>query len=284
MNTRPQGDKSQVTLRITKLRDRTTWRSASGQANVTVEGHLLNVRAGDRLRVFAMLNTSAVPRNPGEFDYRRFLRTSRQLCGLHVADPSGVVVLGAGPWWSLRRWVYALRSGCDELLWKHICHPRAPLASAVLLGAREQVDRERNEDFFVTGTVHLLAISGLHVGILAYMFWFVARTGFFPRRAAIVTTMTFVILYALLTEARPPVVRATILIVVFCTAQLLGRQALSFNTLAAAGIVVLLINPAQLFQAGTQLSFLAVATLVCCAPLLMPRPVHDPLDRLITDT
>jgi competence protein ComEC len=166
-------------------------------------------------------------------------------------------------------------------LWRHVGHQRAGLAAAVLLGAREQLDEDRTEDFFATGSIHLLAISGLHVGILVYFFWLAARTTLLTRRAALVAAAVFVVLYALLTDARPPVVRAAVLIVVLCTARLLWRQTLAFNSLAAAGIFVLMLNPAQSFQVGTQLSFLAVATLACCGHWLGPRAPQDPLDRLI---
>jgi competence protein ComEC len=74
------------------------------------------------------------------------------------------------------------------------------------------------------------------------------------------------------------------LVVVVCLALWTGRRATGFNTLAAAAIVVLAINPATLFLAGTQLSFLAVATLIAFGPLLAPQPTLDPLDRLIAAT
>jgi len=284
MNSLPQDDQTEVLLQVKSLRNGLTWQAVSGRANMRVEGHLLGVRSGDRIRVFGLISRPGTPRNPGEFDFQRFLRTRGQLCSIRATHPACVTMLAQGTNASPRRLLNDLRQHCDQWLWKNINRERAGLAAAVLLGAREQVDRQRNEDFFTTGTVHLLAISGLHVGMLAYMCWMLARTGLVPRHWAILTTMTFVILYACLTDSRPPVVRATILVVGVCAAKFLGRQALSFNTIAAAGIIVLCINPAQLFQAGTQLSFLAVATLACCAPLLMPKTTSDPLDRLISNT
>ena len=115
--------------------------------------------------------------------------------------------------------------------------------------------------FLETGTIHLLVISGLNVGILAACLFFVdadrpgaARLGAGDRGLGCV-------LYAVTTDAQPPVVRATVMVLVACLAMLLGRRALAFNSIAAAGLVVLALNPAELFQAGTQLSFLSVAVL-----------------------
>jgi competence protein ComEC len=89
----------------------------------------------------------------------------------------------------------------------------------------------------------------------------------------------------MLTAARPPVVRAAVLISVLCVARLLGRRAFDFNTLAFAALILLAINPTNLFQTGTQLSFLAVATLACAQPLLVifGKP-EDPLQRLISQS
>jgi competence protein ComEC len=134
-----------------------------------------------------------------------------------------------------------------------------------------------------TGTIHLLSISGLHVGILSGGVWLLARVGWLSRKKTLALAGLFVVLYTLLTEARPPVVRAAVLVVVMCTARFLGRQAFSGNTLAAAGLVVLGINPSAFFHAGTQLSFLAVAT-IALIPRSSTAGVADPLTRLIAET
>ncbi len=284
MNPIPQGDATKVRLQVHEVRDGLLWHNLTGDVSLTIDGHLLDIYVGDRVRVFGVLNCPEAPRNVGEVDRRRILRVRGELCSLRAKHPNCVQVVLRGSWASVRRWFYEFRADCNRLLWKNVDHEQAGLAAAVLLGARQQVDRRRNEDFFLTGTIHLLAISGLHVGMLAYMIWMVARSGIASRNGAILITAISIVLYAMLTNSRPPVIRATILIVAFCAARLSGRQAFSFNTLAMAGLVVLLMNPAELFRTGTQLSFLAVATLACSAPLLMPPMIDDPLDRLIANS
>ncbi|MEM7453445.1 MAG: ComEC/Rec2 family competence protein, partial [Planctomycetota bacterium] len=140
------------------------------------------------------------------------------------------------------------------------------------------------ETFLLTGTVHLLAISGLHVGILAGLFFVLYRADLISRNTCLICTILFVVFYAWLVEFRPPVSRAAILIVLFCLARLIGRTSSSFNWLAIAGLLVLVINPADLFQVGPQLSFLAVATIVAGFRWIAPRKSSDPLQRLIDST
>lgn len=285
MRTMPAEEQSVLTIHARRVRDGNTWQRTSGRVNIMCDGELQGVRAGDRLRIFGLLSSPSRALNPGEFDFAAHQRRRRELCRINCDVPECISVIKPA---SFRRPVDRLqqiRDRGDALLWKHLRHDRAGLAAAVLLGMREQVDPERMQDFMTTGTVHLLAISGLHVGILAAGFWFLARFGWLSRRKTLLMAIGLVVFYAALTDARPPVVRAAVLISVMCVARLLGRRALEFNTLAVAGLIVLAMNPTNLFQTGTQLSFLAVATLACSQQLSLAfvRP-EDPLDRLISQS
>ena len=280
----PQTDKSELLVWITSVRDGQVMLPASGSADLDVGGFLEHVRAGDRVRIMAQGSRSAAPLNPGEFDFATYQRARRLNCRLFAEFPESVTLLERGSLWSPRRWLANLRRGGSDLLRQYIVPHRATLASAVLLGTREQLDPTRNEDYLVTGTIHVLSISGLHVGILAAGFFIVLRTGLVPRRITLMATIALTIGYALLTDLEPPVVRASILVITGCLALWTGRSSFGFNALAAAGIAVLALNPASLFLTGPQLSFLAVATMIAFQSLLMPVQIDDPLDRLIART
>lgn len=282
LETFSKGDRSHLALRIEAIRDGADWRPARGRVRLTVAGHLPGVRPGDRLQIWAALMSTTTPRNPGEFNYAAWQRSRGSLCHLHASHPACVQILQRRSGVSLRGWLNRLRHAGTRLLRRHIDHRNAGLASAVLLGEREQVDRDRADEFFRTGTVHLLAISGLHLGILAFGFWVVARACRLPRRRTLLVAIGLTLVYALVTDARPPVLRAAILICTACGARLGGRPASGLNTLALAALVVLAVNPAHVFEAGTQLSFLAVATLARTSRIWLGgvEPV-DPLRRLI---
>ncbi len=281
-----RGDQMQFDVRVVQVRDGIQWRPAAGKAGVIVEGHLLTVRAGDRLQLFGQAQRLQPPLNPGEFDFAARERSERKLCRVWVEHPDAVTVVQRGSSLSWRRVVHAVRDRGDRLLWRYVGHERAPLASALLLGSREQLDRAEIEPFFVTGVMHVLAISGLHVGILAMGFFLLVRLGWVQRRTALKTAIVLFVFYAALTGAQPPVVRATVLIVVMCVGRLMGRPVLAFNTLAAAAVVVLAMNPSELFDTGAQLSFIAVAALSLAAKWVAPWGglPEDPLDRLIAQT
>ena len=129
--------------------------------------------------------------------------------------------------------------------------------------------------FVATGTVHLLVVSGLHVGILATGLFFALRMGFLRRGTALTLVAALVVAYAMIVGARPPVIRAAVLVVLLCMAAATGRRPLGFNSLAAAALVVLAMNPADLFRTGTQLSFLAMATFSYSYPWLLRSTRQD---------
>lgn len=286
MRSLPTYDRTRLVVDVEAIRDSEHWRPTTGRATLTIEGHLLGVSPGDRLKVFAQLSRPAPPSNPGEFDFAQHLRRQRQTSRLFTSFPDCVTRMDVNheAGLNISERIASVRSRGEKMLFKNIDQPRAGLASALLLGQRAGVERDTTEAFVQTGTVHLLAISGLHVGILASALMLILRLGWLPQRAALLGVIALTISYAFLADARPSVVRAAILVVVFCFSIYLGRPTLRFNTLAAAGLVVLLFQPLELCSMGTQLSFLAVGTLICAAPMFERWQQQDVLTRLIEST
>ena len=284
LSPRPLEGRSRLKLRISAIRHGDVWRPARGRVSLTVRGRLQHVQAGDSIRVFGFLSLPSHPQNPGEFDFANFLRVKRELCSLSATCPAAVMPLKQGNARSPLRWIPGIRQRGQQLLAQHIQPVHVPLAAALLLGSREQLEIEQTEMFLTSGTIHLLAISGLHIGILAGGVFLLAAVLHLSHRTTFMLVVAFVVSYALITDARPPVIRASILIVLMCCARIAGRHALGFNLLAGAAILVFALHPAHLFQIGTQLSFLAVATLMSIAPWLQWRFPEDALDRLIVTT
>jgi competence protein ComEC len=277
-------DRTRLDVELLGIRDGDAWRPASGVATLFVDGHLLGVQPGDRLRVFVQLGAFHKPANPGEFDFARQARISGRLCWLRSEFPECVTVAARGSGWNVAHVPDSLRAGGDALLWQSLGPRRSGLASAMFLGSREELEPDQTQAFLETGTIHLLVISGLNVGILASCLFWTMRVGLVPRRWALALVAMATVLYAATTDAQPPVVRATVMVLVACLAMVLGRRVLGFNSIAAAGLVVLALNPAELFQAGTQLSFLSVAVLAWFSRERIGRRQLDALDRLIAST
>jgi competence protein ComEC len=245
-----------------------TWERVSGRCTARVRGHVEKIAAGDEVVIFGHLSLTSPPLNPGVWDPSWVARMRRLLCRLDIAHPSCITLSSSASAWNPRWFVPRLRFALQTSLLRHIDEPAGGLAVAVLLGNREHVPPSTFDSFLVTGTIHLLAISGLHVGILAYSLLYGLTLLRVPRPAALWGVMVFCLLYALLTGVRAPVLRATVIVWVACLGTLWYRPNFSFNSLAAAGVIVLSINPAQLFAPGAQLSFVAVAAIIWIVPTI----------------
>ena len=267
-------------IRCRSIRNGSTWMPCSGRVTLTAPESEMALHAGDRVRIVGRLRRINPPTNPGSFDFRNFYRQRRILAAIYCPQSDSIEVVKRS---QSGAWQASLRDRLNNLAWQHLPPQQASLASAILLGNREQLTTSRREAFLRTGTVHLLAISGLHVGILACCFFFLFRCGWLSRSVCLILTIAFVLFYAWLVEFRPPVVRASILIVLFCIARVFGRSGLSSNVLALAALLVLAINPTDLFSLGTQLSFLAVAAIGFGNQWIFNHRT-DPLQQLIAVT
>ncbi|MGE0607555.1 MAG: ComEC/Rec2 family competence protein [Pirellulales bacterium] len=280
----PRVDHTRLEVAVRGIRDGGGWRPASGRALLIVDGHLLGVHAGDRLRLFGHVARPRSPGNPGEFDFSAHARGQGRLSLIRCDFPDCVSVLTPGHRLGWRGFLAAMRSVGDALLWRSLHAERSGLAAALLLGAREELDQERSDAFLKTGTVHVLAISGMHIAILAGALFWGLRIGMLPRRASLLAVALVTVLYTVLTDSQPSAVRAMVLVIVVCIAQMARRPVSAVNSLAAAALVVLAINPGDLFSIGAQLSFLAVAALIWFGRWWEARYRPDALAQLIAET
>ncbi len=273
-----------VPFRVTMVRSGTTWETASGETEIYVSGDNLSVRPGEPITVFAQATRPEAALNPGEFDFANWSRGRRRRILLRCNFPECLQPTGQARERSPWNPIQMARQFIDGKLTAAIPPNLDGLAETIFLGRRERLDDATDDAFRQTGTVHLLALSGLHLGILAFIAYQLLRwipaPVWFPGLALLLLTTG----YLLLVDARPPIVRASILVGAFCVATILFRRHAFWNTLALAWIVVVCWNPTEIFQAGTQLSFVAVATLAWLADVQRQFRTVDPLKKLIAET
>lgn len=282
----PAGSRSQLTVEVTGVRDGVQWLSASGECRLRVEGELAGISRGDRLRIFGQFGRARSALNPGQYNWASAERGAGRFVELYCRAPQCVSVIEPEESILTGNWLDKVAYWCQFQLSKYIGPENDDLALALLLGARERLDDSEFESFLKTGTVHLLVVSGLHVGFLAGLVWLLVRAGLVPQRSGVLVTAVLVVAYAAIVGGRPPVVRATILVLFGLWMLVIGRRASRWNLLAAAALVVLAYNPSELFRGGTQLSFLSVGALSWYAGKIYENKDKyvDPLTRLIRDS
>jgi competence protein ComEC len=275
---------SAVTLRCHDLISGSTLVPVSGRAALRVSGQLLHADVGDEVEVYGWLMRPAPARNPGAFDAAEFLRRQGIGCLITADHPDAVHRIRKGSERSLWRWAARLRAEGEVLFNRDLSPRNAPVAAALLFGSRLQMDEEIRDAFTNSGTLHVLAISGTHVAILALLIWGVCRLGGLSVRVASLMTMAGVVGYTLLTDCRPPVIRATLLVCLFGASRLLFRRPALSNGLALAAVAILLWNPTDLFDVGAQLSFLGVLAVMWAGRQIAERNRTRSIVAVLTQT
>ena len=227
------------------------------------------LRYGDRVIARGRLRAPRGRRNPGEFDYQRYLAAQGIFGVMHVPKSSQVEVQSSGHGnWLLRQVVYPAKAYVERYIRQHLPPTEAALLQGLLLGQRGEIPFELRDAFSRLGVIHILAVSGLHVGFIMLIFLGVLGLLRVPFRVRVYLTLIALLFYAYLTGLKPPVVRAALMGGLVLFGITLERRTDVFNLLGVAALVILLYNPLELFQAGFQLSFAAVASIVYFYPRL----------------
>ena len=220
---------------------------------------------GDTIQTEMRLNQPRGKRNPHDFDYRKYLKSQDIHFESFLMD-SAEVFIAKSTSFMLERSMLDIKGNVKSHFQKYLSKRSAGILSALILGERGDVDQQIREDFSNTGVIHVLAVSGLHVGYVSMILITVLGMLRLPYKYMMVTVIGGLIFYVGLTGSAPSVMRASIMASLLILGGLLERKTDVFNVLAAAGLLILLINPTQLFNIGFQLSFSAVLSIVTLFP------------------
>ena len=166
----------------------------------------------------------------------------------------------------IKKIAYKLRHKLHKIIFENLSFVQANLLAAILLGERQNMPGYINDYFIRTGTAHILAISGLHVGIVAFIVLVLFKALNLKRKPRFILAILFLILYCVMTGARPSVIRATVMAIILLVGYTIDREYNIYNALGLSAIGILFINPWQLFEVGFQLSFLSVIFIVWLSP------------------
>jgi competence protein ComEC len=252
---------------------------ASGSAKLTLplgnetvrnEYDELGLTYGSQVRILLRFETARTYSNPGSPDFNEFLdRRGYQARGT-IKSPLLIEVLGRSRANPVLRILYGARLWFMAQIDNHFPERVAGTLKAMLAGNRYFVDPEIRERLRQSSAFHILVIAGFHIGIIA---WVILGRPSPTRRYQLRAGAALIALwgYAVAVGLEPPVVRATAMITVGIAGPMIFRRSASPNTLALSAFVMLAVDPTLVFDAGFQMSFAAVAGIVCLAVPLADR-------------
>ncbi len=225
---------------------------------------------GDRIRFTTKLRLPHNFRNPGAFDYQAYL-AGRGIVALASAKTGNVELLPGFSGNRIAFWRSRLHRGVIAKVHQLWSPHQAALIDAMVIGEEAFVDRDTRADFQRSGTYHVLVVSGMNVTILAFVVFWTLRRLRLPDVPATLLTIAACVAYALITEVGAPVWRATLMCAVYLGTRLLYRGRAMVNAIGAAAIGILIFDPAQLFTASFQMTFVCVLIVAAIGVPILER-------------
>lgn len=235
----------------------------SSAGKIAVTSTIDGASFGQRILLTGLLRKPRASKNPGEFDFARYLAAEGIGSALTVTEAwqqqSGTIERQPDVFQRLRYYLYAVNK-------KYLSAKEASIVNAMMLGIRHDIPDDVRKAFSTTGTVHVLALSGLHTAFIIAMIFGVLSLLRIPYRARLVLGITGLWLYVALVGFLPSVTRAAVMATIVLAGMLFQKRSNVINSLFAALSLILIVDPADLFDLGLQLSFLAVLAIVALYP------------------
>ncbi|MBW2264808.1 MAG: ComEC/Rec2 family competence protein, partial [Deltaproteobacteria bacterium] len=261
-------DRTRFVLQVETLTRNQASRSVTGAVRITVRGHIDRLQTGDRIGCLARLKEIRNFNNPGGFDYRQYMTFKKIWAMAYVSKEELLVKLHTTKTGRFQQIIDRARMAVSELIERAPPSDSRGILKALVIGDRYEISPQNRELFSRIGISHLLAISGLHIGMVATLVFFAFRfllarsqrillAAWVPRGTALIAIVP-VISYGFLAGMSPSTKRAVIMVTVFLLAIIFEREDDKTNTLALAALVILIITPTALFEISFQLSFTAV--------------------------
>jgi competence protein ComEC len=214
---------------------------------------------GDKLLLQSKVEGIKNKNNPGEFDAENYWkRKGFQKISFVKSHELKLVEKGKMDWFT--KLTLGLRNYFSSILSEHLSGNELAVALALILGDKGLISQEVSMQFTNTGAMHVLAVSGLHIGIIMQILMKILEyfSSYISKKQALIAVLSIMWIYAVITGLSPSVLRAVFMFTVLAFSQLSGRKYDEFNSLFFTAFVLIAIDPLTIFDIGFQLSFLAM--------------------------
>ncbi|HAG50313.1 MAG TPA: DNA internalization-related competence protein ComEC/Rec2 [Deltaproteobacteria bacterium] len=235
----------------------------------------LKVKYGDRIRFITKLRIPRNFGNPGEYDYTGNLARQGIYVTGYIENERWIAVLNDDGKTGLQAEIENIRNRLRDFIDSSGVE-NAPIIKALILGEQGEIPKDIREVFSATGTAHIIAISGLNIGIIAFVAYWISFQLFRQserlmlatdiKKLAAFSSIIPVLLYGAIAGFQVSTQRAVLMVLVFIVSVIFGREKGLYNTLAAAGFAILIISPLAIYDISFQLSFVSVLGIIYLFP------------------
>jgi competence protein ComEC len=258
-------------LKLNEIKNSYDWESAEGRVLIYIykDSYHNHLKYGDKILISGTPDLILEPSNPEEFNLKRYY-AFHGITHRHFISANKLQVFGYEPNSLFFTYAIWLRKKAENIFDIYFKNEREKkIASALILGIKGDIDEEIEQAYSATGTMHVLAVSGLHVGIilqiLKLLFSFLQK---FKHGKTIRSVILVICLwvYAFVTGLCPSVLRAVSMFTMLIVAENIHKNSTIFNSMAVSAFVLLCYNPYFITEVGFQLSFLAVGGIIYFQP------------------
>ena len=286
---RVNNGRTTMTVELLALSDGTDSIAAEGKAVLSIIAQRrtherpLVPEYGAHLRFSAVLHAPPEERNPGEFSYRQYLALNNVYGQITVIGTKNITITDERtPNWFYEYLIYPSKEFVTRTIRTQMRGDREYFLTGLLLGDRTDLSDKIKTAFMNTGTIHVLAVSGSHVVLVAEIIFILLGMLRFSRRPKLIAAMFCLLYYMYLTGATPSVVRATLMVIILYIGKFFEEKTDVYNMLGASAVIIFLADPKQVFDVGFQLSFSAVLSIVFFYPRITEAvgEFREPFERL----
>lgn len=252
-----KNNRQQFILETTKLNDNPV------KEKTFVYAPLLNdLKYGDIIELTGKLQVPPSATFPGNFDYGKYLKRQKIYTLFYSSE---FELLDQNPS-LIKNFALKAKNDISKKLTNFLKSPYSSILQAMLIGDKTSLEQETKDIFVNTGLIHILVVSGLHVGFCVVIFIFLFKLLHLPLRYVYLLTIPAIFFYTIMTGANPPAVRASIMASCILLSLILNREPLIYNAIALSALILLIFNPQELFTASFQMSFLATLGIIYLYP------------------
>lgn len=265
--------RTRFTLEAESIVIQVSRKKVCGKVQVTLLWIDNNLKYGDKILLNGKIQQPFSLKNPGGFDYRQYLAHQKILVTCQIQGDDQIKRIGQVRVNPIITFSAMIKDYAVKSIYQLLPEPQSYFLDGVILGNRTYLPRYIQEWFSDTGTLHILAVSGMNVVLVIVTFFFFFRLFKMDKRLAYLLNIPIVIIFCLVTGCVPSVLRASIMAIIFLiSCNLLDRDITIYQTIGLAALICLVPYPQMVFDLSFQLSFLAVLGIVYLAP-----PISDKL-------